>query len=538
LGCVRTSVARRPGTEEECEVSAPTNAIARVVALAVVFAGVCETAAREEGVHHDDDEDGFVLLTRHERIDAGIETESVELRRLRTTVVLPAEVVVNGYLSARVTPKIPSVVEERHVRLGDVVEAGQPLATLSSVAMAEAAGELMLAAYEWRLVRELGRDAVSGRRYAEAETAQRKAMARVLAYGLTERQADALSTSDDLHAFSGRFDLLAPRPGTVFSDDFVVGDLVEPGRVLVEIVDESSVWVEARVTPKIPSVVEERHVRLGDVVEAGQPLATLSSVAMAEAAGELMLAAYEWRLVRELGRDAVSGRRYAEAETAQRKAMARVLAYGLTERQADALSTSDDLHAFSGRFDLLAPRPGTVFSDDFVVGDLVEPGRVLVEIVDESSVWVEARAADLPDAERGDSAIVVSDDGGRFDGRVVQRHHQLDEVTRTRALRIEVENVDDRLHPGQFVAVEFETGVTEPVLAVRRTAVTLMEGSESVFRLEGDEFHPVRIMTGDNVGDWVVVDQGLESGDMVATVGVFHIKSLLLKSSLGSGHAH
>jgi len=374
-------------------VSAGTAALARVVTLAVVFAGVCETAGSEEGADHDDEADGFVLLTRHERIDAGIETEPVERREFRTTATLPAEVMVNGYLSARVTPKIPSVVEAR-------------------------------------------------------------------------------------------------------------------------------------------------HVRLGDVVEAGQPLASLSSVAMAEAAGELMLAAYEWRLVRELGRDAVSGRRYAQAESAQRKAMARVLAYGLTESQAHALSTSDDLRAFSGRFDLLAPRAGTVFSDDFVVGELVEPGRVLVEIVDESSVWVEARAADLPDAERGDRAEVVADDGERFEGRVVQRHHRLDEATRTRALRIEVDNVDDRLHPGQFVEVELDTGVTEPVLAVRRAAVTLVEGSESVFRLEGDEFHPVRITGGGDLGEWVVVTAGLEPGDMVATRGVFHLKSLLLKSSLGSGHAH
>ncbi len=373
--------------------SAGTAALARTLTLAVVFAGVCETAGSEEGADHEDEVDGSVSLTRHERIDAGVETEPVELRELRTTATLPAEVVVNGYLSARVTPKVPSVVEAR-------------------------------------------------------------------------------------------------------------------------------------------------HVRLGDVVEAGQPLASLSSVAMAEAAGELMLAAYEWRLVRELGRDAVSGRRYAEAETAQRRAMARVVAYGLTESQADALSTSDDLRAFSGRFDLLAPRAGTVFSDDFVVGDLVEPGRVLVEIVDESSVWVEARAADLPDAERGDPVDVVADDGERFEGRVVQRHHRLDEATRTRALRIEVDNVDDRLHPGQFVAVEVETGVTEPVLAVRRAAVTLVEGSESVFRLEGDEFHPVRITGGGDLGEWVVVAAGLEPGDMVATRGVFHLKSLLLKSSLGSGHAH
>ncbi len=380
-------------TEEEPEVSTNAAALARAVVFTVAAVGMGATVTAETDAEHDDESAGFVSLSQHERIDAGIEIQPAELRSLRTTVLLPAEVVVNGYRSARVTPKISSVVEER-------------------------------------------------------------------------------------------------------------------------------------------------HVRLGDVVEAGQSLVTVTSVAMAEAAGELMLAAYEWRLVQKLGPEAVSGRRYAEAETAQRKAMARVLAYGLTEDQAHALSMSDDLRAFSGRFDLLAPRAGTVFSDDFVLGELVEPGRVLVEIVDESSVWVEARAADLPVAERGDLAHVMADDGRRYEGRVVQRHHRLDEATRTRALRIEVDNVGDALHPGQFVEVELETGVMDPVLAIRRSAVTLVEGRESVFRLEGDEFHPVRIISGGVVGDWVVVGAGLQAGDMVATAGVFHIKSLLLKSSLGSGHAH
>ncbi len=294
----------------------------------------------------------------------------------------------------------------------------------------------------------------------------------------------------------------------------------------------------ARVTPKIPSVVEARHVRLGDAVEAGQPLASLSSVAMAEAAGELMLAAYEWRLVRALGSEAVSGRRYAEAETAQRQAMAKVIGYGLTEAQARELAASDRLGAFSGQFDLLAPRAGTVFSDDFVIGELIEPGRVLVEVVDESTVWVEARAAELPDVQRDDAAVVVTDNGSRIAGRIVQRHHRLDEATRTRGLRIEVDNTDDALHPGQFVEVELETGAAEPVLAIPSSAITVLDGRQTVFRMEGDEFHPVPISTGRGLGDRVVVQAGLEAGDRVASVGVFHLKSLLLKSSLGSGHAH
>ena len=60
-----------------------------------------------------------------------------------------------------------------------------------------------------------------------------------------------------------------------------------------------------------------------------------------------------------------------------------------------------------------------------------------------------------------------------------------------------------------------------------------------VFKLEnGAEFHAEEINAGPTVGDWTVIQGGLSEGDEVAVAGVFHLKSLLLKSSLGEGHAH
>ncbi len=44
----------------------------------------------------------------------------------------------------------------------------------------------------------------------------------------------------------------------------------------------------------------------------------------------------------------------------------------------------------TGEFDPLAPQDGTVIGDDFIVGEIVRPGRMLFEISDESIRWVEA----------------------------------------------------------------------------------------------------------------------------------------------------
>ena len=295
-----------------------------------------------------------------------------------------------------------------------------------------------------------------------------------------------------------------------------------------------------RVSLRIPAQVVSRHVRLGEEVAAGRRLVTLSSVEMAEAQGQLIVADQEWRLVRELGKGAVSSRRYTEAEVARQQSEARVLAYGMSRTQVQELLNSGDVSAAVGAFDLTAPQAGTIVSDEFVLGELIEPGRVLFDIVDESIVWVDARTGGggLPDVAPGSPVGVLIQDIW-LPGRVVGQHHHLEETTRTQGLRVEVPNEGHVLHPGQFVEVEIELDDGHSSLAVPNEALTLIEGVQSVFVSEsGGVFRPQPVEVGLQTGTWTAVESGLSPGDEVAVNGVFHLKSLLLKSSLGDGHGH
>jgi cobalt-zinc-cadmium efflux system membrane fusion protein len=315
--------------------------------------------------------------------------------------------------------------------------------------------------------------------------------------------------------------------------------LSEQVRMPAEVVIDA--YQSAIVTTRITAQVVARHVKLGDIVETGMPLVTLSSVAMAEAQGELLIADREWQRVRKLGKEAVSERRYTEAQIGQRQAIAKVQAYGMAANQADRLLRSSDAALATGEFDLLAPQQGTILQDNFIVGELIEPGRVLFGISDESVLWVEASMvpSDLTRFEIGMPARVSHSGDHWIDGRVIQLHHQLDETTRRQGLRIEVDNSDDHLHPGQFVEAEISTGEGPTVLAVPDDAITLIEGKPAVFKLEdGHEFHPQAIDTGASAGGWTEVRSGLAVGEEIAVEGVFVLKSLLLKASLGEGHAH
>jgi biotin carboxyl carrier protein len=114
--------------------------------------------------HGGHEEEQSVRLTPQQMQAAGIAAEAVERRPVAEVVRAPGEVKLNAYRTSSVTPRVDAQVVERHARLGDEVTTGQPLVTLSSVDMANAEGELIVAAREWQRVKKLGKKTVGANR--------------------------------------------------------------------------------------------------------------------------------------------------------------------------------------------------------------------------------------------------------------------------------------------------------------------------------------------------------------------------------------
>jgi membrane fusion protein, heavy metal efflux system len=188
--------------------------------------------------------------------EAGLVVSTAALRTLTDEVRAPGEVKVDAYSTVLVSPRVASQVVSRHAELGEVVKAGQPLVTLSSVDVAETQGQLIVASQDWARVASLGPQAVSARRYNEALVLRDQAKAKLKAYGLSDGQISHLIKRGS-SAADGSFDLLAPRAGRVTTDDFIVGERIEPGRTLFTLVAESSVWVEARLGPGVAEQVRQ-----------------------------------------------------------------------------------------------------------------------------------------------------------------------------------------------------------------------------------------------------------------------------------------
>ncbi|QLH42437.1 MAG: efflux RND transporter periplasmic adaptor subunit [Coxiellaceae bacterium] len=294
-----------------------------------------------------------------------------------------------------------------------------------------------------------------------------------------------------------------------------------------------------KITTRVAAQVIQRHIQEGEHVKEGQLLVTMSSVDMAKTQGDFLLAAQEWERVKSLGKDAVSGKRYSEAQVSYQRAYSTALAYGMTESEISELLRTQKPSQAKGEFNLMAPRNGTVFNINFTEGELIEPGRVLLQIVDEATVWVDAKLP--PDLVRpitmGDTVRIVVSNRSLI-GHVTQVHHQLDETTRTRSIRIEVPNENDLLHPGQFVNCQIEAGQTAPILAVPvESVVRTADGDWAVYiEKESGAFQPAEVKVVEVIDNQAVIE-GISAGTRVVTKGTFFIHSELSKKGFDA-HGH
>lgn len=294
-----------------------------------------------------------------------------------------------------------------------------------------------------------------------------------------------------------------------------------------------------KITTRVAAQVIKRNVQEGEHVTKTQILATLSSVDMAKVQGDLMLAAQEWQRVKSLGKEAVSGKRYSEAQVAYQRAYSTALAYGLIETEINELLRTQKSSQAKGEFNILAPRDGTVFNINFIEGELIEPGRILLQVVDESIVWIDAKLpSDLVHPVKEGDLVKVSAKNRTLLGKVIQIHHQLDETTRTRSLRIEVVNKDDMLHPGQYVNCQIESDETMPVMALPVDAVLRTSDGDWAIYVENkpDNFKQVEVKVVENVDGHVIVE-GVSPGLDVVTKGAFFVHSELNKQGFdANGH--
>ncbi|WP_236559776.1 efflux RND transporter periplasmic adaptor subunit [Colwellia sp. 20A7] len=287
------------------------------------------------------------------------------------------------------------------------------------------------------------------------------------------------------------------------------------------------------VSPRTESVIIKRHAILGEHVNKGQSLVTLFSEAMAQAQADYLIASTEWQRVKKLGKQTVSESRLLSAETTFSAAYGRLFAFGLTDEAIKNISQSilkGNSTSF-GQYTLTAQRAGIVLSDDFAQGQRVAAGDEIMLLADENDLWVEAKMAPSKKLNLSiNSPAIVTLDGQNYKAKVIQEAHTIDPITRTRIVRLSVANIDDNLHSGMFVKVNFQFESDNQVMAVPENALIRGADGDWIVFVEDHpgEFNAIEIELGQSFGDFREII-GLASGSKVVTKGAFFVASEIAK---------
>ena len=283
------------------------------------------------------------------------------------------------------------------------------------------------------------------------------------------------------------------------------------------------------VSPRVSSVVTARHAALGEKVKSGQPLVTLFSEEMITAQSQLQQAYVEWQRVSKLGQSAVGEKRFVSARTEYNAANRRLQALGLSAATIARIEQNTNYPL--GEYTLTAQTPGLIMTDEFNQGQRIEPGQPLMLLSDEAHLWVEARLSAQNDLhlQPGDQASVVVGDIAAI-GTVIQESHTIDPVSRTRTVRLELDNQDHRFHSGMFVDIYFNGPQTDAILAVPQSALMRdADGEWQIFIADDDgDLLPQVVTLGPQYGDWQAIS-GVKPGQTYVSRGAFFVASEIAK---------
>lgn len=284
---------------------------------------------------------------------------------------------------------------------------------------------------------------------------------------------------------------------------------------------------EVQVLPKIGGRIESLSAEVGDAVKAGQVLAVIehkelswqakaADAALKVAQAQLEGARLEFNRTQALFKSGATtqaqldGARIklslAEAQSAQAEAAA-----GLAAQQVSNARVA-------------SPIDGVVTRRAVDLGAQVGPSSLLFTVQDLQSLKVQTSvdASVFARLARGAEAHVHTDTfpGVSFPATLKIISPSLDAMSRRAEIELEVDNTSGKLVPNLFVRADVKVGTLENALVVPRLALLESAGGARVFRVKGDRVEAVVPKFGPAAGDSVVVLEGLNEGDVVATNGL------------------
>lgn len=115
--------------------------------------------------------------------------------------------------------------------------------------------------------------------------------------------------------------------------------------------------------------------------------------------------------------------------------------------------------------------------------------------------------------------------GETFKGIVSAIGEVLDNSTQTIKVRVTLANVNNKFKPGMYATIRF--GLNESnILAVPQTALVTAQGKTYVFKKKKNDFVRQEVKVKSQIGDNMVIKEGLSKGDTIVYKGTMLLKGL------------
>lgn len=219
--------------------------------------GVAGEAEEEHGLD-------ALKLTPEQRELAAIKVISLTEQSFSLEAVATATLVVDRDRTITIAPQVDVRVQKRNVVPGQEVQQGDVLLTLGGVAVAQAQADYINAEAEWSRVKRMSKSAVSASRRLQAQVDAELKRATLEAMKMTPKQIKSLASNPET---IGSYQLLAPITGRVQQDLAMLGQVIPAGTALMQLTDESHLWVQAELTPaqaEKVSIGSKAIVKVGD----------------------------------------------------------------------------------------------------------------------------------------------------------------------------------------------------------------------------------------------------------------------------------
>lgn len=195
-----------------------------------------------------------------------------------------------------------------------------------------------------------------------------------------------------------------------------------------------------------------------------------------------------------------------------------------TTKLAVSKAQLEEVRARLARTRIVAPISGVLNDLPVEIGEYVQTGTAVADIVDTATVKVavEVPERDISFFSEGQDAEVLADVKGRqisVKGKITFISELADSRTRSTRMEIMLPNEDGRLRSGQIVQARLTRQVLKDVIMIPLLAVIPLEEGKSVYVVESSTAERREVELGVIKGDRVRIKSGLQPGDRLIVAG-------------------